>query len=78
MVADTGKLTDGIAPLSLQGFNGGWLNQPEQRTLRYTPSNWVGFEVDETKAPNISALTIAGDMSLELWCRPERAAEDEL
>ncbi|MGH8076672.1 MAG: LamG-like jellyroll fold domain-containing protein, partial [Lysobacter sp.] len=78
VVADTGKLTDGIAPLSLQGFNGGWLNQPEQRTLGYTPSNWVGFEVDETKAPGIGALTIAGDMSLELWCRPERAAADEL
>jgi hypothetical protein len=78
VVADTSASTEGIAPLSLQGFDGGWLNQPQQRTLRYTPDNWVGFEADETKVPNIGMLTIPGDMSFELWCRPQRAAEDDL
>lgn len=78
LVADTTALADSIAPLTLQGFNGGWLNQPGQRTLGYDWNDWVAFEIDETKAPNIGALTIAGDMSLELWCRPERASEDML
>lgn len=71
MVDDTAA----AAPLTLQGFSGGWLNQPQQRTLDYQWDNWVGFETDEAKAPNIGALTITGDMSLELWCRPERAAD---
>lgn len=69
-----GCVVDGDAALSLQGFNGGWLNAPTQRTLGYTPDSWVQFEIDAAKAPNIDALTIEGDMSLELWCRPERAA----
>lgn len=69
-----GRVDDGDAALSLQGFNGGWLNAPTQRTLGYTPDSWVQFESDAAKAPNIDALTIEGDMSLELWCRPERAA----
>lgn len=78
VVADTASFTGGVAPLSLQGFNGGWLNAPGQRTLRYTPDSWVQFEVDPAKAPNIDALTIEGDMSLEMWARPERAAADDL
>jgi len=78
LVAHTEALTGGVAPLTLQGFNGGWLNQPEQRALTYAWNDYVSFETDEKIAPNIGALTIKGDMSLELWCRPERASQDML
>ncbi|MFL9584104.1 LamG-like jellyroll fold domain-containing protein [Stenotrophomonas sp. AB1(2024)] len=78
VVQDTAAFTDGVAPLTLQGFNGGWLNAPGQRTLGYRPDSWVQFEVDPVKVPGIEALTIEGDMSLELWAHPDRAAADDL
>ena len=69
-VADTPK--DGKAPLQRQGVRGGWLNNPPQRCLEFNPAASVVFSQDAAIAPNISALTLDGDMSLELWCRPGR------
>jgi hypothetical protein len=64
------------APLTLQGYNGGWQNQPDNRTLGFAWDGWVAFETDEAKAPSIDAITIPGDLTLELWCRPTRSRED--
>ena len=73
LVADTAACPGGRAPLTLQGFEGGWVPQAPRRTLDFHWSNWVQFETSEAKAPNISALAIQGDSSVELWCRPTAA-----
>lgn len=72
MVQDTNTGSDGRAALVRQGAYGGWLNNPPQRCLEFSSTNRVSMSVDESRAPNIGQLTIAGDMSLELWCRPHR------
>jgi hypothetical protein len=65
------------APLTRLGTNGGWINQAEQRTLRFDWDNWVHFETDEARAPNIGTLAMPGDMSLELWCKPLRSRRED-
>lgn len=77
MVQDTAALTGGTADIVQLGVNGGWLNEPVQRTLTFEPRNWVDFSTDVAKAPSIDALTIPGDMTLEMWCKPLRSNRDE-
>src|SRR5208337_89293 len=72
IVQDTVDLTDGTAYLVQQGVNGGWIDSPAQRTLAFSGTNRVSFSLKEDKAPNVGELTIAGDMSLELGCKPQR------
>lgn len=76
IVQDTVDLTGGRAYLIQQGVTGGWINSPAKRTLAFTGSNRVSFSTNESQAPNISELTILGDLSLELWCKPQRARSD--
>jgi hypothetical protein len=64
--------TVGTASLVQQGVNGGWIESPAPRTLAFSGTNRVSFSIEEDNAPNIGKLTIAGDMSLELWCKPQR------
>ncbi|MEB4631492.1 LamG domain-containing protein [Burkholderia contaminans] len=72
LVQDTSSFSGGVASLVRQGAHGGWLDNPPQRCLDFASTNRVSMSVDENKAPGISQLTIQGDMSLELWCRPHR------
>ncbi|MGR3938295.1 LamG-like jellyroll fold domain-containing protein [Streptomyces sp. BRA346] len=76
LVGNTTGFTDGTAVLVRQGINGGWRNRPDQRTLSFNWDGYVSFPTDEASAPNISALTLQGDLSLELWCRPQRSTMD--
>src|SRR5262249_50141425 len=73
-VKDTINQPGGAADLVQQGVNGGWIDNPAQRCLGFGATNYVGFSTDPSRAPNIDELTIPGDMSLELWCRPQRQA----
>jgi hypothetical protein len=71
------QLQNGDAALTRLGTNGGWINQAAQRTLAFD-CNWVGFATDQAAAPGIGALAMPGDMSLELWCKPERSRRNPL
>jgi len=73
-VQDTAGLSDGKAYLVRQGVRGGWLDNPAQRCLEFSGANRVTMGIDEAAAPNIGQLTIPGDLTLELWCRPQRIA----
>jgi large repetitive protein len=60
------------AALVRQGVHGGWLNNPAQRCLDFSATNRVSMSVKENEAPNIGQLTIQGDLTVELWCRPHK------
>jgi hypothetical protein len=77
LVDNTAALTDGTARLLRQGLNGGWRNSPDARTLGFDWGGYVGFKTNAADAPNIAALTVQGDLTLELWCRPRRSTRDK-
>ncbi len=67
IVRNTTDFTGGTANLMLPGINGGWIRQAPQMALAFDNSNHV--EIDVTADP-IEKLAIAGDMTVEAWCRP--------
>ncbi len=77
LVDNTTALTNGTANLIRQGLNGGWRNQPGERTLTFANAGYVTIDADPTTNPAISAITLTGDLSFGLWCRPQRSNNDD-
>lgn len=66
-VDDTAMFTHGDANLVTAAVNGGWLTESPHKAIQVDGQNSVAVD---PHAPTADVLALAGDVSLELWCRP--------
>ena len=70
IVQPTTSFTNGTANLSVNGLNGGWINESPRFGLDFNGLSYLSYD---TGNQNIDKLAIAGDMSTELWVKPDPA-----
>ena len=69
VLENTTNYTDGNANLVQPGINGGWIQESPRKAISFNNNNYVSFDVAQSKKSS-EKLAIAGDMSVETWCRP--------
>lgn len=67
LVRDTAAYTGGDADLITPAVNGGWVRESPRKALGFSGTNAISFDISR---PSADHLTIAGDMSVAVWCRP--------
>ena len=67
-VDSTASFTDGTANLVQNGINGGWIQESPRKAVELSGSNATDYGAGSIDS---NLLAIAGDMSLEMWCKPE-------